>query len=300
MTAYPQLDQVAHAAGIDRIGIAATHPVPDSVTDSYARWLADGNNAGMDYLDRYPDIRRDPELLLPGARSVVTCAVSYYHTAAQPAGTPLIAMYAHGDDYHDVMRDMMRPVADYIAETYSAETRICVDTAPVHERYWAVASGLGFRGLNGLVIVPQLGSYCFLGEIFTTAVLEPTEPLPQDTCTKCMRCVRACPGHALNGRSTLDARRCISYLTIEHRGDLPDDLHTGGRMYGCDTCQRVCPHNADVPEMGHSRFDLRPEYAALTVESINSMTPETYAATFRRSAIKRARLDGLKRNIRHL
>lgn len=300
MTTYPQLYQVARAAGIDRIAIAATHIVPDPVTDGYRQWLAEGNHATMDYLERYLDVRRDPELLLPGARSVITCAVSYYHTAAQPAGAPLIAMYAHGDDYHDVMRDMMRPVADYIAATYGAETRICVDTAPVHERYWAVASGLGFRGLNGLVIVPGLGSYCFLGEIFTTAGLEPTPPLPQDTCLGCMRCVSACPGHALSGRSTLDARRCISYLTIEHRGDLPAGVHTGGRLYGCDTCQRVCPHNDGIPESRHSHFDLRPDYAALTVESINSMTPQTYAATFRRSAIKRAKLSGLQRNIRHL
>lgn len=286
--------------GIDRIGVAEACEVPDGVTDGYRRWIAEGCNGSMEYLDRYHDVRRDPRLLLTGARSVISCAIAYYHKSKQPAGIPAIASYAHGDDYHDVVRRLLEPLAAFIRETWGGETRICVDTAPIHERYWAVTSGVGFRARSGLVIVPGLGTYCFLAEIVTTVEFSPTPPLAPTACDGCGACVASCPGGAIRSDGTIDARRCLSYLTIEHRGDLPDTLSTGGRLYGCDCCQQVCPHNRVVEPCSHPEFDLRPAYNDLTRENIASLTPESYAAIFRRSAIKRAKLSGLLRNLRHL
>lgn len=293
------LDRAAEL-GIDRIGVARAYPVPREVTELYDNWIAEGCNAGMDYLDRYHDVRRDPRLLLPGARSVISCAISYYHNERQPDGVPRIASYAHGDDYHEVVRRLLEPLAAYIRDTWGGDTRVCVDTAPIHERYWAVAAGIARRGRSGLVIVPGLGTYCFLAEILTTAEFAPTPPLADASCDGCMRCVRACPGGAIRPDGTVDARRCISYLTIEHRGPLPDDLTTGGRLYGCDTCQQACPHNNSLTPCGHAEFDMRPAYGTLTPEIIESLTPEAYAAMFRHSAIKRAKLAGLLRNLKHL
>lgn len=295
----PLLEQAVRL-GIDRVGVARACEVPQEVSDGYARWLADGCNASMDYLDRYHDVRRDPRLLLDGARSVISCAIGYYHTSRQLQGAPAIASYAHGDDYHDVVRRLLEPLAAYVRETYGGETRICVDTAPIHERYWAVAAGVGYRGRSGLVIVPGLGTYCFLAEVIATAEIGETPRREVTACDGCDRCVKACPGGAIGRDGVVDARRCLSYLTIEHRGELPGQLSTGNRLYGCDTCQQVCPCNRDIAACGHPEFELRPAYRDITRESLAALTPESYAALFRHSAIKRAKLAGILRNLNHL
>jgi len=294
------LIEKALSLGIDRIGVARACRVPAAVSAAYERWIERGGNASMKYLERYPDVRCDPRELLSGTCSVISCAISYYHTECQPSDVPAIASYAHGDDYHDVVRHLLEPVALWIRETYGGETRICVDTAPVHERYWAIASGIGFRGHSGLVIVPGLGTYCFLAEILSTVPFKPTLPLERTECDSCGKCVKACPGGAIEPGGEVDAKRCLSYLTIEHRDELPEGLSTGGRLYGCDTCQTVCPHNQGLKPTRHSEFRLRPAYSTLTAERIESMTAEEYTEVFHRSAIKRAKLTGLKRNIRFL
>lgn len=296
----PLLERAAQL-GIDRAGVAPAATVPSSVSRRYREWIATGLNASMHYLDRYHDQRDDPRLLLPGARSVISCAIGYYHPERQPDGVPTIASYAHGDDYHDVVRSLLDMLADGIRETWGGETRVCVDTAPVHERYWAVRSGIAFRGANGLVIVPGLGTYCFLGEIITTVAFTPTHPSPGGIeCGRCLRCVKSCPTDAIGPDGTIDATRCLSCLTIEHRGDFPEHFSTGGRLYGCDTCQQVCPHNRGLAPTPHSQFHLRTAYNTLTATRIVSMTHEEYVEIFRKSAIKRAKLDGLRRNALHI
>lgn len=300
-TLSPCDDVRLRAAGlsIDRVGFARAEPVEPSAVEEYDRWLSGGNNAGMTYLERYGDLRADPRLLLPGACTVVAVAVNYHHAGRQPTGAPEIASYAHGDDYHEVVRGRLDQLAAYIREQWGGETRVCVDTAPLRERYWAVRAGVGFRGRNGAVIVPGVGSFCFLGAILTTVEFTVDEVLAE-TCDGCGRCVRACPGQAIMPDGTVDARRCISYLTIEHRGELPSGVTTGNRLYGCDCCQQVCPHNRDIPETGIEAFGLRPAIAALTRDSVAAMTQEQFSAIFRHSAVKRAKLAGLLRNLRHL
>lgn len=299
---YPCDDLVATALaeGVDAIALTPATAVPPHVIDKFNNWLQSGGHASMSYLEKYPDLRSNPAQLLPGARTVISCAISYRHTAVQPEGIPYIAHYAHGDDYHEVVREILERIAQHIRESYGGETRACVDTAPIFERYWANASGLGFIGKNGLVIVPGLGTYCFLGEIITTIPFAARRHTDITRCSECGECMKRCPGHAIMPDGTVRAERCLSYLTIEHRGDLPENFSTGGRLYGCDECQKVCPHNREIAIDRHPQFDLRAAYNNLTASNIEKMTPEEFSTIFRHSAIKRAKLSGLKRNARHL
>lgn len=200
-------------------------------------WLDSERNAGMDYMHNYPDIRRDPSLLLPGARSMVVVAFPY--RTETPVKLP-IAQYARGEDYHRWVRRRLKEYARGIGGKW----RVCVDSAPLRERYWAERAGLGTVGANNQLAVHPFGTYVFIGTILTTAPLPAYRPAAQTVvpCTGCLRCVKACPGRCLDpsGRA-LDARRCLSYITIESRQPLPPHL---ADRFGCDICQNVCPRNA--------------------------------------------------------
>lgn len=262
---------------------------------SYRQWLESGQAGCMDYLERYDDLRLDVGMLLPGARSMICCAIPYWHPdSAKSHG---IAAYALGDDYHEVVRRHLGEAAAEISALTGGECRVCVDTAPLRERYWAARTGLGIKGCNGHIIVPGYGSYFFLGEIITTALLEPTPPPaePHD-CGRCGRCLRACPTGALQTDGSVDARRCLSYLTIEHRGEFPEGTDLHGQLYGCDICTRICPHNRHPEQAVYDEFTPREEVLAVTAESALTMTQEQFSATFRHSAIKRTKLAGLRRN----
>lgn len=283
----------AREAGAVAAAFAPCEPVEDTAVAVYDAWIARGAHAGMDYLERYRDIRNDPRMLLEGAKSILCCAFPY----AQPDGrrSPLFSDYAVGDDYHEVLRKRLAPVAVLMEQTVpGSATRICVDTAPIRERYWAARAGIGFIGLNNQLIVPGVGSKVFLAEILWTAETTFGEPLAGD-CGACGACVKACPDNALDGMGSIDCRRCISYLTIEHRGDLPDDLRLDGRIYGCDICQDVCPHNRHaapaLPE-----FVCRDSIMSLDRDRIAAMTQAEFSAVFTHSAVKRAKLAGLRRN----
>ena len=177
-------------------------------------------------------------------------------------------------------------------------TRVCVDTAPIFERYWAQQAGVGFIGRNSMLIVPEVGSYVFIGIILSTIDWQPDEPCMLD-CIGCNACIRHCPGKAISLNGTIDARRCHSYLTIEYRGELPDELDLNGKVYGCDMCQNVCPHNLNAPTSNISEFLPRKEILSLTHEDIDAMTQDDFSRIFRRSAIKRTKLTGLHRNNHH-
>lgn len=284
--------------GACRAAIAAVGLVDDGARRLYDRWLEAGGHASMRYLEKYSDVRSNPAMLLPGARSMVCCAFAY---RPAPKGMGVrIAAYALGTDYHIAIRERLEGAAARLREIYGGETRVCVDTAPLRERYWGVRSGLGVQGVNNHLIVPGVGSYVLLGEILTTVEFEPDAPIEGD-CGGCGRCVRSCPTGALRPDGSVDGGRCLSYLTIEHRGDFAPGTDLHGCLYGCDSCAAVCPHNA-----GASKAEVvpellpRPELLGLTARRCREMTQEEFSVLFRKSAIKRTKLGGLVRNAAHL
>lgn len=290
------LRSIASRHGVEQIAVAKAGPVDQDAVNRYRKWLSDGNNASMDYLARYDDLRADPRLLLPGATSIICCAINYFSDTPASQSEFEIAMYARGDDYHEVVRAMLDDIAAEIRDNWGGETRVCVDTAPIRERYWAMKAGLGFIGRNNHLIIPRRGSYFFLGEIITTAQFQADEPINVD-CGTCHRCIDACPGNALSLDSPFDSRRCLSYMTIEHRGPLADDINIGNHIYGCDECQKACPHNSHAAATNIRRLQPRQNVISLTATQIDDMTQERFSTTFSHSAIKRTKLAGLQRNL---
>lgn len=274
--------------GFSACGVSPAAPVDAQHAAHFRLWLADGKHAEMHYMEGHQDMRLDPRLLVEGVRSIVSVALGYMPTR-QAAG---ISLYAQGRDYHDVLRQRLATLMSDIGGT----GRAFVDTAPVLERYWAWRSGLGWIGRNRQLIIPHAGSAFFLGELFLMEEVDTYDsPLP-GSCGDCMRCVQACPNGALTA-DTLDARRCLSYLTIEHRGNLPSGTRLPDNFYGCDRCLLACPHTrAAVP---CSEADFQPSSALLAMqrEDWQTLTREQYQELFRGSAIKRAKYEGLQRNI---
>lgn len=299
---YPcktSLKEIAKTCGVASFGIADALGVDADVEAFYRRWIASGFHGEMGYLERYEDVRSDPRLLLDGAQSLIVAVFNYYPRQMQPDDAPRIASYALGRDYHEVVRERLEQMATYIRDSWGGRTRVCVDTAPLRERYWAVKAGVGFIGRNGLLIVPNQGTYFFIGTILTTVHFEPDEPCEGD-CKECGVCVRECPAGALCGDGSMDARRCLSYLTIEYRGELPENTPLGNRLYGCDTCQIVCPHNRDAQPTDIAEFMPSDELLKLDAEAVEQMTQEEFSRIFRHSAIKRVKLAGLQRNLRRM
>lgn len=296
--------QAALDAGAVAVGFASIEAVADSVTECYSQWLSSANHGEMSYLEKYTDIRRDPSLLLPGAKTLISMAFAY-DTGKH---SELFADYALGDDYHEVLREKLKPVCEFLSTLVpDSQTRICVDTAPLFERYWAVQAGIGFLGKNSMLIVPGIGSKVFLAEILWTEDVEPDEPCKL-FCGNCGACLRACPGGAISDVAGLDARKCRSYLTIEFRGELPDNFSLPGRIYGCDICQDVCPHNKPLQktpsEAGNSQYVLsefqpRQDILSLDIERLRNLSEDDYKTIFRGSAIRRAKLPQLLRNASH-
>lgn len=278
-------------AGASASGIARVEAVDADAALLYNSWISAGRHGTMEYLEKYPDIRRHPAALLEGAASIIVAAFSYNHPSSGPLRW---ARYSLGRDYHEEVRERLSGVAGEITASTGETCRVAVDTAPLRERYWAVKAGLGFTGLNGLLIVPGSGSWVVLGEIITTLPLTPDTPLGNTVCDGCRRCVEACPEKALDGFGGMDSRQCRSYLTIEYRGDRLPRL--GDRVYGCDICQEVCPHNRDAALSAIPAFAPRKEITSLGLSDIIGMEQQEFSRIFSHSAIKRTKLSGLRRN----
>lgn len=289
---------VATDLGFSKIGIAKSSEVPQSVIDQYNQWIELNLHGEMAYMERYGDIRRNPCLLLDNAQSVIVTVANYHSPSSPRQNAPKWASYSLGDDYHEVVRNKLFQLASYIQENWGGETRVCVDTAPIFERYWAQQAGIGFIGRNNMLIVPETGSYVFIGLILSTVAFQPDKPCTLE-CLGCNACIRHCPGKAISLNGMIDARRCHSYLTIEYRGELPEELNLNNKVYGCDVCQNVCPHNLNAPTTKITEFLPRKEILDLTPNDIDTMTQEDFSRIFRRSAIKRTKLTGLQRNNRH-
>jgi epoxyqueuosine reductase len=284
----------ARALGFDRVAIGpATAPAHGA---AFEAWLDAGYAGTMAYLARGREDRLDPARLLPGARGVVAVALSYKPAAGDPSWRG-VASYARGRDYHDVLRERLTALGGFLGQAAGDETRtrVAVDTSAVLERDLAARAGLGWIGKNTNLLAPDLGSLFFIGVVLTTAALEFDDALP-DRCGTCTACLDACPTRAFVAPYVLDARRCISYLTIEHRGDVDDALRPGiGEwLFGCDVCQDVCPWNAKASPSREPAF--APERPLESPGEWLSLTPEAFRARFRGSAMSRAKRAGLARN----
>lgn len=300
------------ALGFDLIGI--TSPSPSTRGAYYRDWLKKGYAGTMRYLHRNVRFRANPADIVPDARSIICVAVNYRrpdghlspqdlnnapeHQLGQPA-TGHVAQYARGRDYHTVLRRMLARLAEDLQTRFSAPftRRAFVDTGPLLERDLAAAAGLGWIGKNTCLLNAERGSYLFLGEIFTSLELVPDEPVTE-RCARCTRCLDACPTGALVGPHELDARRCISYLTIEHRQAIAPDLRAqmGAWVFGCDICQQVCPYNAKAPLGTHPELQVQQLPHRLALAPLINLRSGDYRRLTRDSATRRARRNMWRRN----
>ncbi len=301
----------ALALGFDLVGIADASP--SVFAEAYRDWVAQGYAGEMAYLTRNLERRLDPRELLPDARSIIVVGMNYYADAEEGPGTPLhdetqavFARYARGDDYHDVMTARLRELLAFLQAEAGAEQdvqgRVYVDTGPLLEREVAQRAGLGWFGKNTMLINTRRGSYFFLGEIVTNLALPPDEPAVGG-CGTCTRCLDACPTGAILEPYKLDARRCLSYLTIELKGDLPEEFRpalaeAGNRIYGCDICQEVCPFNQRraIPT-DDPAYPPREATATSKLADLLLMDDEAFQRAFKGSPVKRAKRRGLLRNV---
>ena len=292
----------AESLGFFACGVVPAAPVDAETAAAVRRWISKGSQATMDYMANYTEKRLNPCLLVPGTKSIVSLAMNYAPAKTMPETEYQLAAYAYGQDYHDVVKARLRQLAEHIPPKEGYETRVFVDTAPLDERYWAWRCGLGWQGRSGQLILPKGGTYFFLGEIVLPYEADAYDTPIENRCGTCHACIDACPGQALRGDGTLDANRCLSYLTIENRGDLPPG--TGQKMgacfYGCDRCAEVCPWNRFAKPTEVEEFRPSEQLLQMTREDWEQLTVEQYRAIFKGSAVKRAKFEGLKRNIKAL
>jgi epoxyqueuosine reductase len=301
----------ARAMGFDAVGIAPATPSPRA--EAYVRWVEAGHAGEMGYLTREDAIakRRDPALVVPHAKSAVVVTRNYYPGDNDGADTDpsrgVVARYARNDDYHELLKERLIELQNWIdAELTPVGGRAYVDTGPVLERELASRAGLGWHGRNTLLIRPRHGSYFFLGVVLLDVELDYDAPFERDHCGSCTNCLSACPTGALLGRDetgapVLDARRCISYLTIELKGPIPRELRPliGNRIYGCDICQETCPHNSPkfVQITSEEAFWPRQGVHGTQLIELMAMDQTEFSRRFKNSPVKRAKRRGLLRNV---
>lgn len=283
--------------GFDVCGIAKAGPIKNEAAEAYKKWITAGHHGTMHYLERNTEKRIDPTLLVEGCKSIIVVAINYY--SAQVAEG--VSRYAQGTDYHKVVKERLFALLKGINDKAGCNGRAFCDSAPVLERYWAVEAGIGWIGRNRQLIIPGRGSHFFLGELLIDTELEYDTPYAHNYCGKCRNCIEHCPASAIN-ENGFDARRCLSYLTIEHRGTLPEG--TGKKMgecfYGCDRCLNACPHNRNAAPGSTIEFQPNEKLLQMTPERWRLLTKEEYDALFAHSAVERCGYEQLMRNIKAL
>ncbi len=319
--------RIAATLGLADCRIAAlTGPAPHAA--EFQAWLDAGQHGSMQWLEKTPHRRKDPREVLPGAKSIIVVALNYYQGHPPPTngkkeirgahamGSPnfsqfqpttinhqpspphgKIAQYAHGDDYHGLLDEKLTDLCHYL-ETCGGTQKLYADTGPILERDWASAAGLGWNGKSTIQIHPKLGNYFFLAEILTTLPISPDPPMA-DHCGKCTRCITACPTGAIIAPRRLDARRCISYLTIEHKGSIPHEFRRaiGDRIYGCDDCLAACPWNRFAKVSTEAAFAARPFVQQWPLRDFLALTDATFLTLFRHSPIRRIKRPAFLRNV---
>ncbi|MBS0010708.1 MAG: tRNA epoxyqueuosine(34) reductase QueG [Bacteroidales bacterium] len=296
---HESIKEKAADLGFDLCGIAPVRFL-ENHADSLFNWLEEGRHAGMSYMERNSEKRTDPSILVPGSKSVIVAGMNYYREYNPPENKAIFSRYALGKDYHKVLRDSLHILLDFIRRTKAGtEGRVFVDTAPVLERAWAQEAGLGWAGKNSMLINRDIGSFFFLGVLITNIELEYDKPALQDYCGNCRKCIDACPTGAIREDRTINSNKCLSYLTIENKEDIPEEYAeiAGRRVFGCDICQEVCPWNKKAKETSIKEFEPLPEILDYTTDQWKNITEEEFYRIFSGSAVLRAGYRGFMRNV---
>ena len=297
MTFSEEIKIEALRLGFDACGIS---PADNSGEEErYMKWIEDNWHADMHYMARNIDKRIDPRLLVKGAKSIISVALNYYPHTKQASHAPQFAYYAYGKDYHNVIRGKLKKLFEFISARQPELTGRCFsDSAPVLERFWAAQAGIGFVGKNSLLIIPGKGSFFFLGELIIDIELEYDRPITEN-CGSCTRCIDGCPTSAIEEPYKVNANKCISYQTIENRGEISSYVapRLKNYVFGCDICQKVCPWNRVSTPHNTLEFMPNDSFMNLDLKKMLEMDEEEYCEIFRGSAVKRTKFAGLKRNV---
>ncbi len=291
---------VVQSLGFDYCGIARAEKLEQD-SRRLEDWLTKGMHGEMKYMENHFEMRTDPTLLVPGAKSVITLMMNYFPDQHQQPNAPQIAKYAYGNDYHEVIRSKLKQLLAMMkAEIGEVNGRGFVDSAPVLERAWAVKSGLGWVGKNGNLLHKQAGSFFFIATLIVDVALVYDDPFAKDYCGSCRKCIDACPTDAILDNKVVDGSKCISYFTIELKDALlPQQLNGkfDNWMFGCDVCQDVCPWNRFSKPHNETQFAPIPQVLNFSTEDWEELTEKSFKQVFKNSSIKRSKYAGIKRNL---
>ncbi len=298
-----EIKRLSAKAGFDYCGIARARKLEEDAR-KLETWLNKGYHGAMQYMANHFDLRVDPTLLVPGAKSVITFLKNYYPPQSQPPRAPKVSKYAYGKDYHLVIREQLNQMLLDIREMAGeVQGRGFVDSAPVLERSWALHSGLGWIGKNGNLITRQAGSFFFIATLITDLELAPDAPFVKDFCGSCTRCIDACPTEAILPNKEIDGSRCISYFTIELKNAMLPDAMKGrfdNWMFGCDTCQDVCPWNRFSKPHQEPEFTAKEAILQFSTADWEALTEEHFKKLFKDSPISRTKWKGVMRNLKFI
>jgi epoxyqueuosine reductase len=284
------IKEYAAEVGFDLCGFAPARSL-DEYRETLTKWAVAGMNGDMSYLGQNFDKRLDPRILVPGAKSLIVTGLNYYTEKKQGGmGVPVISRYAYGENYHSVIKEKLNKILTYIRTIHpEVSGKSFVDSAPLLEKAWGREAGLGWPGKHSILINKNIGSFFFLGVLIINLELDYDQPEKEDCCGSCSLCINACPTGAINNNRTIDARRCIAYLTLETKSPIPEDLvvKLGGRAFGCDRCQEVCPRNKASKQHKTPEFELPAEVEHMTAEEWKNLSRKDFKRLFKDSAILR-------------
>ncbi len=305
MLSADYIKKAARDLSFDGCGVVALEQLPGEQQQRFSEWMAKGYHARMSYLKRFPDKRADPRLMLrDGAKTAVIVLFSYNTGQQQPRQLPQVSRYAYGMDYHELLKKKLWALLKALQkDNPKLRGRTFADTAPLQERYWAAVAGLGWIGKNGMLVNRTLGSYVYIGTLLLNAAVESAPQQVRSYCGTCTRCLEACPTQAIVGNAVVDARRCWSYRTIEahvcekNAEAVAEKTIAPDYIFGCDICQSVCPWNEKAALVFHSEMQMLPPLQTLTRDAWLAMPDADFEKMFEHSAIRRATLEGMKRNV---